>query len=149
MDRRRMFARGMCGAGSWRGVFIPCPILAKPVMRLGRRMRGSMWDRRANWGLISVDTERGLLFIPIGQPAPQYYGGGRVGQNLFASAIVAVDANTGKLRWYFQITHHDLWDLDAEAAPGAGRRRSKRQENPGDRGRFESIADVFSEPRNG
>ena len=71
----------------------------------------------ANWGLISVDAERGLLFIPIGQPAPQYYGGGRVGQNLFASAIVAVDANTGKLRWYFQITHHDLWDLDAEAAP--------------------------------
>jgi glucose dehydrogenase len=71
----------------------------------------------ANWGLISVDTQRGLLFIPIGQPAPQYYGGGRPGSNLFSSAIVAVDANSGKLRWHFQITHHDLWDLDAEAAP--------------------------------
>jgi glucose dehydrogenase len=71
----------------------------------------------ANWGLISVDAERGLVFIPLGQPAPQYFGGGRVGQNLFSSAIVALDANTGKLRWHFQITHHDLWDLDAEAAP--------------------------------
>ncbi len=71
----------------------------------------------ANWGLISIDAERGLAFVPFGQPAPQYYGGGRVGQNLFSSSIVALDANTGKLRWYFQITHHDLWDLDAEAAP--------------------------------
>jgi quinoprotein glucose dehydrogenase len=71
----------------------------------------------ANWGLITVDTARGLIFVPIGQPAPQYYGGGRPGQNLFSSSIVALEAATGKLRWYFQITHHDMWDLDAEAAP--------------------------------
>ncbi len=103
----------------------------------------------ANWGLISVDAERGLLFIPIGQPAPQYYGGGRVGQNLFSSAIVAVDANTGKLRWYFQITHHDLWDLDAEAAPAFDRRGSERKKDSRDRGRVQSVANVFSESRNG
>jgi glucose dehydrogenase len=71
----------------------------------------------ANWGFISVDAERGLLFIPFGQPAPQYYGGGRPGLNLYSSSIVAVDANTGAMRWFFQITHHDVWDLDAEAAP--------------------------------
>ncbi|HEX6897495.1 MAG TPA: PQQ-binding-like beta-propeller repeat protein [Bryobacteraceae bacterium] len=71
----------------------------------------------ANWGFITVDEQRGLLFIPVGQPAPQYYGGGRPGTNLFSSSIVALDAATGKLRWYFQITHHDMWDLDAEAAP--------------------------------
>lgn len=71
----------------------------------------------ANWGLITVDSERGLIFVPFGQPAPQYYGGGRPGNNLFSSSIVAIDAATGKLRWYFQITHHDMWDLDAEAAP--------------------------------
>jgi glucose dehydrogenase len=71
----------------------------------------------ANWGYITVDAERGLLFVPFGQPAPQYYGAGREGQNLFSSSIVALDAATGKLRWYFQITHHDMWDLDAEAAP--------------------------------
>jgi len=71
----------------------------------------------ANWGAATVDTQRGLIFLPIGQPAAQYYGGARHGQNLFSSSIVALDANTGKVRWYFQLTHHDLWDYDAEAAP--------------------------------
>ncbi len=78
------------------------------------------WDHTgspAAWGLMTVDDQRGLVYIPFGQPAPQYYGGGRPGQNLYASSIVALDANTGKLKWSFQITHHDVWDLDAEAAP--------------------------------
>ncbi len=49
--------------------------------------------------------------------AAQYYGGARHGQNLYSSSIVALDANTGKVKWYFQFTHHDMWDYDAEAAP--------------------------------
>src|SRR5712691_10430537 len=71
----------------------------------------------ANWGAITVDAQRGLLFLPIGQPAAQYYGGERHGQNLYSSSIVALDASTGKRRWYFQLTHHDVWDYDAEASP--------------------------------
>jgi glucose dehydrogenase len=71
----------------------------------------------ANWGTATVDAERGLIFLPVGQPASQYYGGARHGQNLYSSSIVALDANTGKVRWYFQLTHHDMWDYDAEAAP--------------------------------
>jgi glucose dehydrogenase len=71
----------------------------------------------ANWGAATIDEERGLIFLPIGQPAAQYYGGARPGQNLYSCSIVALDANTGKLRWSFQLTHHDLWDYDAEAAP--------------------------------
>jgi glucose dehydrogenase len=71
----------------------------------------------ANWGAATVDVDRGLIFLPIGQPAAQYYGAARHGQNLFSSSIVALDANTGKVRWYFQLTHHDVWDYDAEAAP--------------------------------
>jgi glucose dehydrogenase len=71
----------------------------------------------ANWGAATVDEQRGLVFLPIGQPASQYYGGARNGQNLYSSSIVALDANTGKVRWYFQLTHHDVWDYDAEAAP--------------------------------
>lgn len=70
-----------------------------------------------NWGAGTVDTERGLVFMPIGQPASQYYGGARHGQNLYASSIVALDANTGKLRWYFQLTHHDVWDYDVGTTP--------------------------------
>jgi glucose dehydrogenase len=71
----------------------------------------------ANWGAATLDAQRGLLFLPIGQPAAQYYGAARHGQNLYSCSIVALDANTGKLRWSFQLTHHDLWDYDAEAAP--------------------------------
>jgi len=71
----------------------------------------------ANWGAATVDAQRGLIFLPIGQPAAQYYGGARHGQNLYSSSIVALDANTGALRWHFQLTHHDVWDYDAEAAP--------------------------------
>jgi len=71
----------------------------------------------AHWGAATVDAQRGLIFLPVGQPAPQYYGGGRPGQNLYSSSIVALDASTGKVRWYFQFTHHDMWDYDAEAAP--------------------------------
>lgn len=71
----------------------------------------------SNWGAITLDAQRGLIFLPIGQPAAQYYGGARPGQNLYSCSIVALDANTGKLRWSFQLSHHDLWDYDAEAAP--------------------------------
>jgi quinoprotein glucose dehydrogenase len=71
----------------------------------------------ANWGAATIDTKRGLIFLPIGQPAAQYYGGARPGNNLYSSSIVALDANTGKVRWHFQLTHHDVWDYDAEAAP--------------------------------
>jgi len=71
----------------------------------------------AHWGLATVDEPRGLIFLPIGQPAGDYYGGARKGQNLHSSSVVALDANTGKLRWHFQLTHHDVWDYDVTAAP--------------------------------
>ena len=71
----------------------------------------------AYWGYGSVDAERGLIFLPIGQPAAQYYGGQRAQTNLYSSSIVALDAGTGKVRWHFQLTHHDVWDYDNAATP--------------------------------
>jgi len=71
----------------------------------------------ANWGAATVDVQHGLIFLPVGQPSSQYYGGARHGNNLYSCSIVALDANTGKVRWSYQLTHHDLWDYDAEAAP--------------------------------
>ncbi|MGE3179492.1 MAG: pyrroloquinoline quinone-dependent dehydrogenase [Vicinamibacterales bacterium] len=75
----------------------------------------------ANWGANSIDTERGLVFLPIGQPASQYYGGHRATQkpqeNLYSSSVVALDANTGTVKWHFQMTHHDVWDYDNSATP--------------------------------
>ena len=66
---------------------------------------------------MTVDRQRGLVYMPIGGPASNYYGGDRPGANLFGNSVVAVDAETGKLKWYFQTVHHDLWDYDTPPAP--------------------------------
>lgn len=63
------------------------------------------------------DPERGLLYMTLGSPAPNYYGGHRPGDNLFGNSILAVDATTGQYRWHFQTIHHDLWDWDLPAPP--------------------------------
>jgi quinoprotein glucose dehydrogenase len=78
------------------------------------------WENRSgtnSWGISTVDAERGLLFVPIGTPNNDFFGGDRKGSNLYGSSLVALDAATGKLKWYFQTTHHDNWDYDLTAAP--------------------------------
>jgi quinoprotein glucose dehydrogenase len=69
------------------------------------------------WSTMSVDRERGIVFLPIGSPAYDFYGGDRKGKNLFGNSLVALNASTGKLLWYFQTVHHDLWDYDLPAQP--------------------------------
>jgi quinoprotein glucose dehydrogenase len=71
----------------------------------------------SSWGAMSVDEERGLVFFPVGQPSPPWYGGQHPGANLFSSSVVALDAETGKRRWHFQLVHHDIWDLDTSTIP--------------------------------
>ena len=66
---------------------------------------------------MTLDEERGILYMPIAGPAGNYWGGDRPGNNLFANSIVAVDAETGKYRWHFQTVHHDLWDSDMPNPP--------------------------------
>ena len=66
---------------------------------------------------MTVDEKTGTLFMPVGGPSPNYDGTGRPGANLFGNSLVAVDAQTGKLKWYFQTIHHDLWDSDLPAPP--------------------------------
>jgi quinoprotein glucose dehydrogenase len=69
------------------------------------------------WAPISVDVQRKLVFVPTSSPSPDYYGGFRKGDNKHANSIVALDAATGKLKWSFQVVHHDLWDYDIAAQP--------------------------------
>ena len=66
---------------------------------------------------MTLDDERGILYMPVAGPAGNYWGGDRPGNNLFANSIVAVDAETGKYRWHFQTVHHDLWDSDMPSPP--------------------------------
>ena len=70
-----------------------------------------------SWGEMTVDTRRGIAYIGLGSPTYDFYGADRVGANLFGTSIVALDARTGKRLWYFQLVHHDLWDMDPSAAP--------------------------------
>lgn len=69
------------------------------------------------WGEITVDAERAIAYFPTGSPTYDYYGADRIGANLFANCLLALDARTGKRLWHFQMVHHDLWDYDATAAP--------------------------------
>ena len=66
---------------------------------------------------MTLDADRGLLYMPVAGPSANYWGGDRPGNNLFANSIVAVDAETGRYRWHFQTVHHDLWDSDMPNPP--------------------------------
>ncbi|HEV7991155.1 MAG TPA: PQQ-binding-like beta-propeller repeat protein [Gemmatimonadaceae bacterium] len=70
-----------------------------------------------SWPGMSVDERRGLVFVPTGSATPDFYGGERLGQNLFANTLLALDARTGKRVWHFQTVHHDIWDRDLPAVP--------------------------------
>ncbi len=81
---------------------------------------GDSWRGRSGvnaWGALSVDVKRGLVFVPLGAPAYDHFGGDRQGQNLFANCIVALNALTGRRVWHYQLVHHDIWDYDIPAQP--------------------------------
>jgi quinoprotein glucose dehydrogenase len=69
------------------------------------------------WSGITVDQRRGLVFFATGSASSDFYGANRVGDNLFANSVVALDGNTGKRVWHFQVLKHDLWDRDLPAPP--------------------------------
>ena len=69
------------------------------------------------WTMLSADPELGYVYLPIGNPGNDWYGGQRLGDNLFGTSIVALDVETGERVWHYQIVHHELWDYDPPAAP--------------------------------
>jgi quinoprotein glucose dehydrogenase len=70
-----------------------------------------------NWAGMSLDEQRGLVFVPTGSAADDYYGANRVGDNLFANSLVVLKAETGERVWHFQFVRHDVWDRDLPAPP--------------------------------
>jgi quinoprotein glucose dehydrogenase len=69
------------------------------------------------WAQISIDEDLGLVYLPVELPTGDYYGGDRPGKGLFGESLVAVDLQTGKRKWHYQLVHHGLWDMDIPAAP--------------------------------
>ena len=82
----------------------------------GQRAGGGVWTQPA------IDLDLGLIYFNTGNPSPDYDGSARPGANLFTNATVALDLETGALRWYYQAVHHDLWDWDHVHRAGAVRR---------------------------
>lgn len=82
--------------------------------------KNGSWDyagKVTTWTIMSADLDLGYLYVPTGTTAPDYYGGARLGNNLFAEDILCIDLKTGKRVWNFQTVHHGLWDYDNPAAP--------------------------------
>jgi len=105
-------------SGALRWSWDPIPPSASDPARA--TWAGESWRRTgaANvWSVISVDPERGLVFLPTSSPSPDFYGGERLGGNLYANSMVALRAATGDIVWHFQVVHHDLWDYDVPAQP--------------------------------
>ncbi|MDH4124707.1 MAG: PQQ-binding-like beta-propeller repeat protein [Gammaproteobacteria bacterium] len=69
------------------------------------------------WGLFTVDAVRGTVFVPVEKVGNDYWGGEHHGNNLYSDSLVALDALTGKMKWFQQLVHHDIWDYDIAAAP--------------------------------
>jgi quinoprotein glucose dehydrogenase len=103
-------------SGALRWTFHTIPSAGEPgseTWETGTRLTGA-----ANvWSTITADLGRGLVFLPVSTPSPDYYGGDRHGSNLYSDSVVALDSRTGVRRWHFQTVHHDLWDYDLAAPP--------------------------------
>ena len=85
--------------------------IARDTWGDGARAGGGIWTQPA------VDTELGLVYVNAGNPSPDYDGSARPGINLFSNSTIALDLETGELRWFYQAVHHDLWDWDHVTGP--------------------------------
>lgn len=95
-----------------------------PIPRSADDPAYATWEEGADisgganaWPPLSVDVDNKLVFVPTGSPSPDFFGGKRPGANHYANSIVALDTDTGQVRWYRQLVHHDLWDYDLPAQP--------------------------------
>jgi quinoprotein glucose dehydrogenase len=109
VDVERGIVRGFdARTGALRWTWDPIPWASRTTPRTGA---GNAWST------LSVDGERGLVFVPTGSASPDYWGGTRKGDNRWANSVVALRAATGLLVWGFQVVHHDLWDYDVASQP--------------------------------
>jgi quinoprotein glucose dehydrogenase len=96
----------------------PIPASSDEANRRGWQPQSAQRTGAANaWSILSVDAGRGLVFVPTGSASPDFFGGERTGDNLYANSLVALHAETGAVAWHRQLVHHDVWDYDVPAQP--------------------------------
>jgi quinoprotein glucose dehydrogenase len=106
------------GRQLWRFNLVPQPSeFGAETWERGSRVGTEGVGKNDAWATYSADPALGLVYIPVGMPLMDEYGGHRPGNNLFGNSLVAIDARTGQRRWHFQMVHHDIWDYDTPMAP--------------------------------
>ncbi len=114
-------------SGEERWAFDPIPRAYDPVASPTWEGDSASRTGQANvWGSITVDEARDLVFLPTSSPSPDYFGGLRKGDNLYANSMVALRGSSGKVVWHFQTVHHDIWDYDLPAGPSLIEFRPRR-----------------------
>ncbi len=104
--------------GKQRWIFHTIPHPGEPGYESWENPKAYTYVGGANvWGGFSLDEERGIVFAGTGSATPDFYGGNRKGNNLYANSVLALNAVTGKLIWHYQLVHHDLWDWDIPTHP--------------------------------
>lgn len=104
--------------GALRWSWNPIPLDAAKAQSQGWSALNAQRTGAANaWSIFSVDTGRGLVFVPTGSASPDFFGGERPGNNSYANSLVALRADTGEVVWHQQLVHHDVWDYDVAAQP--------------------------------
>ena len=102
------------GKLEWAWDPVPPGFIGEPDPATGRRYAAGTPNI---WSIMTGDAERGLVFVPTGNPAPDLYGGQRNGLDYYGSSTVALDIETGEVVWNFQAVHHDIWDFDTPSPP--------------------------------
>ncbi|MGQ0537716.1 MAG: outer membrane protein assembly factor BamB family protein [Gemmatimonadaceae bacterium] len=106
------------GKQLWLFNLVPQPgELGAETWKNGSKVGSEGVGKNDAWATYTADPELGLVYIPVGMPLLDEYGGHRPGDNLFGNSIVAIDVKTGKRKWHFQMVHHDIWDYDTPMAP--------------------------------
>src|SRR5919109_2164643 len=106
------------GKQLWKFNLIPQPgEFGAETWEAGSKLGSPGVGKNDPWAPYSADPELGLVYIPVGMPLSDEYGGHRPGDNLYGNSIVALDAKTGERKWHFQMVHHDIWDYDTPMAP--------------------------------
>ncbi len=115
------FIRGFdirTGKQLWKFNLVPQPgEFGAETWKSGSKIGTTGVGKNDAWATYSADPDLGLVYIPVGMPLMDEYGGHRPGDNLFGNSVVALDVKTGERKWHYQMVHHDIWDYDVPMAP--------------------------------